>query len=250
MATEHTITRQTLRSCEENIPSQEFPCPRPPIVDKPQSHSEFSLSRSPPNFIYTTFTSYATWLLRILLFWPSSRAISENQKFPITSPSTLSPTEDSLKALKLQRLMDRRKQEAERARCTRGVVLAFFGQAEVGSSIGSAEKRKRAALSEDDEAPSLPIVRFDHKSRSPPSPSSESSCGIPELRYIPPQNKSFVKEEEFEPSILSRSASSCWDTESNVSWPSEDTAWDDSDSDSEAELQECAMMLLLEDSES
>ncbi|KAJ7042657.1 hypothetical protein C8F04DRAFT_85504 [Mycena alexandri] len=260
---EHSITRQALRICEEKPPDQILPCPRPPIVDKPQPQFEFSPavlpSRSPTNFIYTTFTSYATWLFPVLLFWSSSRAIREKQKSPTTS-STPTPTEDSLKALKLQRLMDRRKQEAERARCTRDVVLAFCGQVEVGLNIGSAEKRKRAEFSGDDEAASLPIDRFDQRvpwPRSPPSPSSESSCSMLELRYIPPQNKSFVKEEAFESSILSRSTSSCSfrDMESDVfrcasPWPSEDTVWDDSDSELEAELQECAIMLLESDSES
>lgn len=85
--------------------------------------------------------------------------------FESPQPSSRGPEQDPAQTLKLQRLLERRSREAERAHYNRNVVVTFCGPAQVKSPVTS-EKRKRDEASEDDDF--------------------SGSCSTLQLEYEPP----------------------------------------------------------------
>ncbi|KAJ7169472.1 hypothetical protein C8R46DRAFT_197992 [Mycena filopes] len=228
MRPQNTFTRQTLTEERQLRPPHKHELPP-------------STTPHPTHSIYVAFTSYATCLLQILFTWRSSGAILRKQHAPPIASLSLPPLDDPMEAWKIQRLMDRRKQEAGRMRCMREMV-----RVEV---CGSAEKRKRDELSDDEEPTPLPIDRFVESAPWPRFSPPLRPCATTEIPDIPKPKIHFAQEERMEPFVLSRSTSPCSSrggSRSASPWPSEDTVWG-SDSDSEADVHECMMMLLDDD---
>ncbi|KAJ6574683.1 hypothetical protein B0H19DRAFT_1125256 [Mycena capillaripes] len=271
-----TLIRQTLRNSgsfkDSSQNAQHISAwPRPfteQTSEKPETKlvAELPLppsSRSPHNFIYTTFASYVTWLLQAVFFWRRSTFWSvvpyqePAQEVKLQMSATPSE-EDSAQEWKLQMLMVRRKREAERARHNPNVVVTFSGLAEVGLS-GGAEKRKRDDLSEDDDG-AVPLGNELpwHPRLPPPSSSPVLSCAIMTPHAYAESNHPKYTSLLSDCPPLSRCASPC-SSEDSV-WDERDaepqecisrcaSPWscDDSGDESDAELQECIRLIFEDD---
>ncbi|KAJ7462792.1 hypothetical protein B0H11DRAFT_1923207 [Mycena galericulata] len=157
---------------------------------------------------------WATWLLERLFIW-KPRFPESPQGDPLTSPG---PEQIPSQTLKVQRLMERRGKEVERALYNCNVIVTFGGSTQVKFS-GRSGKRKRKEHSEDDEEDSEPICTppaLPLDDELPPSPSTRKMPTTVSCPFLFPG-----REDEPAASIIFHSShvTCCWPAQERTrSW--------------------------------